>query len=225
MTQGGGVPASRFETEGRAPTPDRPIVAFDFDGTLTVRDSFTAFLKWRAGPLRHALGMARLAPAALRYLFDRDRGQMKAAAAREFLGGLPRAELEALAAAFAAEQSAAFFRPDALATWQDWRDKGALLVIVTASPSLVVRPFAERLQADVLIGTEFAFDGADRVTGAFSTANCRGPEKVARLEAHFGQGVRLAAAYGDTSGDREMLAIAAIAGFRVFTARPRPDAA
>ena len=106
------------------------------------------------------------------------------------------------------------------ATWQDWRDKGALLVIVTASPSLVVRPFAERLQADVLIGTEFAFDGADRVTGAFSTANCRGPEKVARLEARFGQGVRLAAAYGDTSGDREMLAIAETAGYRVFTGVP-----
>ena len=32
-----------------AQPPTAPIVAFDFDGTLTVRDSFTAFLKWRAG--------------------------------------------------------------------------------------------------------------------------------------------------------------------------------
>jgi phosphatidylglycerophosphatase C len=30
-----------------------PLVAFDFDGTLTVRDSFTAFLKWRVSPARH----------------------------------------------------------------------------------------------------------------------------------------------------------------------------
>lgn len=221
MAQDGVSPRFLSGTEGRAPTPDRAIVAFDFDGTLTVRDSFTAFLKWRAGPLGHAWGMVKLAPAALRYLFDRDRGRIKAAAAREVLGGLPRAEIEALAEAFAAEQQAALLRPDALATWRDWRDKGALLVIVTASPSLVVRPFAERLGADALIGTEFAFDAADRVTGEFSTANCRGPEKVARLEACFGPGVRLAAAYGDTSGDREMLAIAKIAGFRVFTARPR----
>ena len=221
MAQDGVSATSRDETEGRAPAQGQPIVAFDFDGTLTVRDSFTAFLKWRAGPLRHALGMAKLAPAALRYLFDRDRGRIKAAAAREFLGGLPRAELEALAEAFAAEQSAALLRPDALATWRDWRDKGARLVIVTASPSLVVRPFAERLQADVLIGTEFAFDAGGRVTGEFSTANCRGPEKVVRLQACFGPDFRLAAAYGDTSGDREMLAIAEIAGFRVFTARPQ----
>ena len=31
------------------PRKDQAIVAFDFDGTLTVRDSFTAFLRWRAG--------------------------------------------------------------------------------------------------------------------------------------------------------------------------------
>jgi phosphatidylglycerophosphatase C len=217
-----GVTAPPFdETDGRARLDGRPIVAFDFDGTLTIRDSFTAFLRWRAGTVRHALGLARLAPAALRYLIDRDRGRIKAAAAREFLRGLPRGELRRLAETFAAEQSALLFRPDALETWRDWRGRGALLVIVTASPSDVVRPFAERLQADALIGTEFALDAQDRLTGGFSTPNCRGPEKVVRLETRFGRGVRLAAAYGDTAGDREMLAIADTAGFRVFTRQPQ----
>jgi phosphatidylglycerophosphatase C len=195
-------------------------VAFDFDGTLTIRDSFTTFLRWRAGPVRHALGMAGLAPAALRYLIDRDRGRIKAAAARAFLAGTPEEELQGLAEAFAADQAETLFRPDALRTWREWRDRGALLLIVTASPTHVVRPFAQRLQADLLIGTEFAFDARRRLTGGFSTPNCRGPEKVARLRARFGPDVRLAAAYGDTSGDREMLAIAQIQGFKVFTARP-----
>ncbi|CAN7240560.1 HAD-IB family hydrolase [Phenylobacterium sp. LjRoot225] len=199
---------------------ERPIAAFDFDGTLTVRDSFTAFLQWRAGPTRYALGMASLIPAAIRYLIDRDRGRIKAAAAREFLAGLPRRELEGLAAEFAAQQAQALFRPDALATWRDWGERGARRVIVTASPAVVVRPFAERLQADELIGTEMAYDSQDRVSGGFATANCRGREKVARLEARFGQGLRLAAAYGDTAGDREMLAIAETQGFCVFTGRP-----
>lgn len=219
MAQDGASPSADGETEGRAPPKDRPIAAFDFDGTLTIRDSFTAFLRWRAGPVRHALGIVRLAPAALRYLIDRDRGRIKAAAARQFLAGLPRAELHALAEAFAAEQASALFRPDALAAWRDWRARGALMVIVTASPSDVVRPFAKRLQADVLIGTEFAY-ARDRLTGGFATPNCRGPEKVVQLQARFGADVRLAAAYGDTSGDREMLAIAEAAGFRVFTATP-----
>ena len=71
MEQANGPPPSRSETERRAANGGRPIVAFDFDGTLTVRDSFTAFLRWRVGPIRYALGMAKLGFAALRYLIDR----------------------------------------------------------------------------------------------------------------------------------------------------------
>lgn len=220
MEQANGPPPSRSETERRVPKSGRPVVAFDFDGTLTVRDSFTAFLRWRAGPVRYALRMANLGFAALRYVIDKDRGRIKAAAAREFLRGLSRSALEADARRFAESQAAALLRPDALAVWREWRAKDAFIVIVTASPSVVVRPFAERLGADELIGTELAYDAQDRVTGDFATPNCRGPEKVVRLEARFGDGLRLAAAYGDTGGDREMLAIAETRGYRVFTGRP-----
>ena len=59
-----------------------------------------------------------------------------------------------------------------------------------------------------------------RLTGAFDGENCRGAEKVTRLRAMFGDDVRLAAAYGDTSGDTEMLELAEEKGYRVFTARP-----
>jgi phosphatidylglycerophosphatase C len=225
MAQGGERGASHGETNRRGQTAGdagggRPLVAFDFDGTLTVRDSFKAFLKWRTGQVRYLLGLARLAPAALLYVFDRDRGRIKAAATREFLGGLSRAELEAQARSFADGEAGRLFRPDALATWRRWEAEPVHLIIVTASPTAVVRPFAEALGADELIGTELEYDGAGRVTGGFSTANCRGPEKVARLEARFGPGIRLKAAYGDTSGDREMLAIAETAGFQVFNGRP-----
>jgi ATP-dependent Clp protease protease subunit len=48
----------------------------------------------------------------------------------------------------------------------------------------------------------------------------RGQEKVNRLRAVFGPDVRLAAAYGDTAGDTEMLAIAVSPGYRVFTRKP-----
>ncbi len=48
----------------------------------------------------------------------------------------------------------------------------------------------------------------DRVTGRFDGPNCRGEEKVRRLREAFGDDIRLEAAYGDTSGDRAMLALA-----------------
>lgn len=205
---------------GQSPRKDRAIVAFDFDGTLTIRDSFTEFLRWRAGRGGWALGLVRLAPAVATYAHDRDRGRIKAASVREFLKGVPRAELEAEAGRFADRVWDSFMRPDALKVWNDWGQRGAHRVIVTASPETTVAPFARRLGADALLGTPLVFDADDRVTGAFASPNCRGEEKVRRLRAVYGDDVRLAAAYGDTSGDAEMLAIADEAGFRVFTARP-----
>lgn len=197
-----------------------PLVAFDFDGTLTVRDSFTAFLKWRVGGGRWTMGMIRLAPAALSYLFHRDRGRIKAAAVREFLKGLPQDRLEAQARTFAETHAQSLFRPDALAVWRRWRAQGARMVIVTASPDVVVAPFARGIGADLLIGTKLAHDLNGKVTGALLGPNCRGPEKVVRLRETFGDHVKLAAAYGDTSGDTEMLAIAQERGYRIFKGKP-----
>lgn len=199
---------------------DGPIVAFDFDGTLTIRDSFTAFLRWRSGPRGWAMGLVRLAPALAVYARDRDRGRIKAASVREFLGGVSRETLAAEAETFADAVWDGFMRPDALACWNDWGLKGAHRVIVTASPTETVAPFAKRLGADALLGTSLAFDAAGRVTGAFTGSNCRGEEKVRRLREAYGADVKIAAAYGDTSGDTEMLAMAAAPGFRVFTGRP-----
>ena len=207
-------------SEQGAPDDPRPLVAFDFDGTLTVRDSFTAFLRWRAGAVGYALGLVRLLPALVAYARHRDRGRLKAEAVRVFLRGLSREALEREARDYAAAAAPALLRPDALAAWARWRSEGARLVIVTASPEETVRPFAERLGADDLIGTRLAVDGQDRITGAFAGENCRGEEKVSRLRLRFGERVRLAAAYGDTGGDREMLAIAAAPGYRVFSGRP-----
>lgn len=221
----GDTPASMSQAEPpiEAPLdaePSRPLVAFDFDGTLTVRDSFTAFLKWRVGGRRWLTGMIRLAPAALAYLFHRDRGRIKAAAVREFLKGVPQERLEAQARTFAETHAQSLFRPDALAVWRRWRAQGARMVIVTASPDVVVAPFARGIGADLLIGSKLAYDQRDRVAGALLGPNCRGPEKVVRLREMFGDRVRLAAAYGDTSGDTEMLAIAQERGYRIFKGKP-----
>jgi phosphatidylglycerophosphatase C len=194
----------------------RPLVAFDFDGTLTSRDSFIAFLVWREGLARFGLGLLKEAGAVLRYLVDRDRGKLKAAVVRRFLAGVARTDLEGEAQAFASEQGRALLRPDALRAWRRWHGDGARLVIVTATLEVIVAPIARGLGADQLIGTRLEFDAEDRVTGRLVGENCRGPEKASRLREAFGDDVKLEAAYGDTDGDREMLALAEEQGMRVF---------
>jgi len=207
--------------EIRQSTANGPaIVAFDFDGTLTIRDSFTEFLRWRAGPGAWALGLVKLAPALAAYAKDRDRGRIKAASVKEFLLGVSRQTLETEAAAFAEEIWPRFMRPDALEVWNDWGQRGAHRVIVTASPTTTVAPFARKLGAEALLGTEFVFNADDRITGDFAGPNCRGEEKVRRLKAAYGDDMTLIAAYGDTSGDTEMLAMAQQPGFRIFRRKP-----
>ena len=202
------------------PHCDAPIVAFDFDGTITVRDSFVGFLRWRAGPVRFLAGVARMAPAGVAFAIDRDRGRIKAAAVRRFLGGMTVGEVGAEAEAFAAAEGPGLLRPDALRCWRRWKDLGARMVIVSASPGVIVDPFARELGAERTICTRLVTDAGGRITGALDGANCRAAEKVVRLKAAFGPAVRLAAAYGDSAGDREMLAIAEEPGYRVFTERP-----
>ncbi len=197
-----------------------PIVAFDFDGTLTVEDTFLAFLKWREGPIGYAANIAALARAGLSYLFDRDVSRMKVAAVRQFLSGLPRAALEAEALEFATVAAPILLRPDALKAWRRHKAEGARTIIVTASPEEIVGPFARGLGADLLIGTKLEYDADDRVSGRLATPNCRGPEKVRRIRAALGEDVRLAAAYGDSDGDNEMLGLADEKFMGLFVARP-----
>ena len=198
----------------------RPLVAFDFDGTLTYRDSFLAYLSWRAGRWGFWSGLPALAPNGVSWLRDRDRGRLKEAFVTRYLKGAGRQDVERSARAFATARSASLLRPDALHRWRDWRQRGARLIIVTASPEIIVAPFAHGLGADLLIGTRLAFDADDRVAGTLAGLNCRGAEKVARLKAVFGDDVRLEAAYGDSDGDLEMLALADEAGMKVFGERP-----
>ena len=212
--------ALSFRTSPAATAGLRPIAAFDFDGTLTVRDSFAAFLKWRTPARRWAPAAARLAPAATAYALTRDRGRMKAAVFAALVGPISAEALAAEAQAFADCDFDRLMRPDALACWAAHGVAGDLRVIVTASPEILVAPFARRLGADCLIGTRLTADALDRVNGALDGPNCRGPEKVTRLEAVFGPAMRLLAAYGDTAGDADMLARAERGRLRPFTGRP-----
>ncbi|MGH7015748.1 MAG: HAD-IB family hydrolase [Caulobacteraceae bacterium] len=198
----------------------RPIVAFDFDGTLTCSDSFRDFIAWRAGPARYVKGLLHIAPALIAYLRRRDRTALKTTMVGEFLAGADRAELAAEAVLHAEERSRLLLRPDALACWRRWQAINARLVIVTATPEFIVDPFARGLGAWKLIGTRLAFDEAGRATGALDGPNCRGAEKLRRIREALGDDVRLEAAYGDSDGDEEMLSIAEEKGMKIFGLRP-----
>jgi HAD superfamily hydrolase (TIGR01490 family) len=85
------------------------------------------------------------------------------------------------------------------------RSQGHEVVVVSASFTDYLRPVADRLGVDAVLATELeVVDG--RLTGRLAGANVRGAEKVRRLETWLGDEPAELWAYGDSSGDRELLA-------------------
>ncbi|MGD2133901.1 MAG: HAD-IB family hydrolase [Maricaulaceae bacterium] len=197
-----------------------PLAAFDLDGTITWADAFTTFLRQRTTRMdfwRRTLPLAPLFPAYLAGALDRRR--LKERFATRHLAGVALEAVDAEAAAFWDGPGARLLRADALDELARLKAAGWRVAIVTACPEIVAAPLAARLGA-ALIGTRLEVENG-RLTGRIEGQNCRGPEKVARIAAHFGADATIAAAYGDSAGDREMLAAAADPRLRPFNDGPR----
>lgn len=199
------------------PSEPRRLIAFDFDGTLTFKDSFVSFLFDSFGLSGVSQALAAHPGLLFDYARTRDRGALKSRLLFALAGPIDRESLIGRINGFAARTGMGLFRPDALAVWRETHGEK---VIVTASPEMLVAPFGAMIGADRVIGTRLGFDDDGRLLPDLDGRNCRGEEKMRRLRDAYGPGLDLLAAYGDTAGDREMIAAAQAGHYRVFRGRP-----
>ncbi|GAB4428529.1 MAG: HAD-IB family hydrolase [Bacteroidia bacterium] len=201
-----------------ADTPAGQIIAaFDLDGTLTRRDTLPAFLAFACGWPRLLLGAVVLLPrlVAMR-LGLLPRAHAKAAVLAHYLGGWEHSRLQALGQRFADAYMPGILYADGLGRLAWHRAQGHRCFLVTASPDIWTAPWAAA-QGLELVATR-AEIRQGRFTGAFDGPNCRGPEKVRRLLAALdGQRPAFVYAYGNSAGDRELLAWADEAHYRPFS--------
>ena len=195
--------------------PGRTVAAFDFDGTISKRDSLLPFLQHVCGANRLYRALGAAAPGVLasvaRGRLDRDAA--KDAVLVRLLAGRPLAEVAAAGERFADVLLAGRLRPDTLSRVDHHRREGHELVIVSASPAVYLEPLGERLGFDAVLATRLEVGPDDVLTGRMHGRNCRGPEKVARLTSWLAGDRPRLVAYGDSSGDRELLAAADEAHF------------
>jgi len=190
----------------------QPVVAaFDLDGTLTEGGSVFPWLKsiagrgrtWRAAvslalPLTiGALRSSRWADNAKERLFVK------------LLAGMDEQVVTAHSRTFAREHLEHQGRALLLARLDWHRQQGHDIVIVSASPQLYVDVMTEDLHADGGLGTRLAVDPRGRLTGGYLGKNCRGTEKLRRLDEWIAQRhystPPVVFAYGNSRGDRRML--------------------
>src|SRR4051812_12633878 len=160
-----------------------PIAIFDLDGTITHRDTlFPLVLRQLARRPWNLLRLIAVAPAAVRYLFDHDRGALKQSLLRATLRGISRGELAAASTEFVRDTIARRCFRDALNAIRRHRDAGHHLVLMSASVDFYVPEFGRQLGFDEVISTGVAWNG-DLLDGTLTTPNRRGAEKARCLRA------------------------------------------
>ncbi len=193
----------------------RVVAAFDFDGTITYRDTLGPFLWQLAGPLGVLVNGLLLLPVLLAYALRlMSNSAAKERVLRRFVGGMEVAALEAEAERFVRERLPALVRPEALARLAWHRRQGHRCIVISASMENYVAPWARAAGFDDVIATRMALTGDGRLSGRYDGANCYGFEKTRRLQALLGEGAYELYAYGDSRGDRELLAMADHAYYR-----------
>lgn len=187
----------------------RTIAAFDFDGTLTNGDSllpFLAIVAGRASVLR-ALGAEspRLAWAAAG---RGDRDIVKERVLTRVLAGIPYARVEAAGREFATRLTRTAVTTNGRERIEWHQRAGHEVVIVSASLDVYLDDVARDLGVGHVLCTSLVSDERGSCTGELRGANCRGVEKATRLRSFIGDDDVELWAYGNSSGDDEMLALA-----------------
>jgi phosphatidylglycerophosphatase C len=199
------------ETGAGAEGARHGVAAFDFDGTMIGGDSFIPFLVRVVGPRAFGRVMIVSSPATVQAYRGGHRDAAKAVLVRRFLQGYPADRLTQLGETYGAHL-AQRIRPH-MAERVAWhRGQRHRLVIVSASFDVYLAPVGRSLGFDAVLATGLEVGEDGRLTGRLAGANVRGMEKRARLQRWLdaelaGEPYQLWA-YGDSAGDRELLAMA-----------------
>ena len=193
----------------------KKLYLFDFDGTLTYKDTMFLYLKFYNSMKFYVQFVKHIPLFVLLKLKLADAEKVKKSFISSILKGESRTKIEKKSQSFFEKYQDEIFRVNALEFINNIDRTQPESYIVSASLDIWVKPFAEKLEMK-LLSTRAEFKN-DIFTGNFIGKNCNGPEKVKRIietvnERKFDKII----AFGDTSGDREMLSWADESHFEFF---------
>lgn len=184
------------------------VAAFDVDHTLTVRDCVVPFMRRVAGTSTLFGAVARNPVSVAKMLLGRNRDALKSFFVSAAFAGRSVHEVEEIAALFAAEVAEGWMRSDVAQRLRWHQEQGHVVVLVSASLQPYLEVLGDLLEVDAVLCTSLVdIDGV--FTGELMGKNCRGAEKVDRLHAWCDAANvpvdSVKYAYGDSSGDHQML--------------------
>jgi HAD superfamily hydrolase (TIGR01490 family) len=186
----------------------KKIAFFDFDGTITTDDSLLKFIRFVVGDRRFLIGLITLSPMLILYkLKFIPNYKAKQYLLSWYFKGMKKEDFFDVASKYSLHHIDKILRKKAMEkiTWH--KNEGHKIVLVSASIDCWIRPWCEKNDLELLATKLEIKDGI--VTGNLLTKNCYGQEKVNRIKEKYNlKEFDYIYAYGDSSGDKEMLQLA-----------------
>ena len=197
--------------------PSKPIIAaFDFDGTITTKDSLLPFLIYTHGYFKTFYKLIKLIPAFLSYAMSgrsvspATRQQTKEKVLRSFFKETSLSELQEKGKTFASSiELKAIVRPEAEKRIAWHRAQNHRCILISASVDVYLGAWSKLHGFEDLICSALEVTDSNIITGKLLGLNCWGPEKTRRLQLLIGEKKsHILYAYGDSLGDKELLELA-----------------
>lgn len=193
----------------------KKLYFFDFDGTLTYKDTMFLYLKFYNSAKFNFQFLKHIPLFILLKLKLASAEKVKKSFISCILKGQSKTKIEEKSQRFFEKYYPEIIRENAIEFIQNIDREHTESYLVTASLDIWVKPFAEKFKMN-LLATRAEFKN-DIFTGNFVGNNCNGGEKVHRIkEALQGKKFDKTIAFGDTSGDKEMLEWANESHFEFF---------
>jgi phosphatidylglycerophosphatase C len=194
----------------------KTLALFDFDGTITHKDSLLHFLKFAVGSTRFYTGLLMLTPVLVKLKMGWIDPQIaKEKVIYHFLKNFLEENLDLITYEYTTQKLPQIIRKTALERIKWHKTQEHEIYVVSASASLWLEWWCRKTQVK-LIATELKFEKS-RFSGKFLSSNCNGEEKVKRIKKEINlSDFSYIFAYGDTEGDKQMLELADEAYFRYF---------
>ena len=194
---------------------NRNLNHFDFDGTLTCKDTLFDFLKFSFPKVYFFNYLIFIPLFIVSKLKIIDAGFVKEMFNSKFLKGKSYVEINQLAQNYFEQnhQELIYSKADEyIKSLSNYNDK----FIVSASIDFWIQPFADYYEMG-LICTKAKYDEQGFFTGKFASPNCNYQEKKNRIEKEIDLSLYdQIIAFGDTKGDEAMFSIATKSNFRCF---------
>jgi phosphatidylglycerophosphatase C len=195
----------------------KEIAFFDFDGTITRKDTLLEFIRYTKGNFGYYVGFGINLPFLLAYKLRIIANQSaKERVLKFFFRGTKVEDFKKMCEDFGRRVIPGLVRSKALEEITRLKSQDVIVVVVSASPENWIIDWAKQLGVE-LIGSRLEISEG-RVTGKIIGKNCHGDEKVVRIKQVYDlANYNVVAAYGDSEGDKVMLALAQKAYYKPFT--------